>query len=515
MVLVLNNIINFLFKKNIKIFRDTTILCTLYYLFEKLFNFSGFIKINKLCFNDSLMALYLLSSPTNTICFLIVLIFLLTYIWHKYLINTCFILFIGFLFYFIKCNFLDSYVMNTLAVQSINTNLQNGLLNIHPIFVYFTYAVVLVFWINRYLQANINSSSRDSITKIFSIFGVIVTGTYLGSFWASQELNWGGFWSWDPVEIISLFLCCHCLFILHNYSKKFLNNPVSHLIITVIVIYFIIRLGVINTIHSFVRNNNNPYVVNIFLMSIFLVCLNNLIHYYSVYKFVKLKRHIVFWVLVMWYLYLYVLMLLEHWSSFLTNPAVWYFVVSMLLLYTIIIYTLCGNFTNTRLHAVCLLLFLLLYVKNFSFFIILLCVTVCYLNFIKNLKLHILFLFLYIIFFIFFVNISCYSINVLTNLCLNYNVNNVTHSTVINQLYESFFFLKKTAIHIKVKNTLIHVSGFSITSNFFSNFFIFSKNNNINHVFTIEVVFIILPYLILLYFINLPSHKYFYKIRTY
>lgn len=37
-----------------------------------------------------------------------------------------------------------TYVHTTLGTSSINTTLQNGLLNIHPIFIYITYAAVLL-----------------------------------------------------------------------------------------------------------------------------------------------------------------------------------------------------------------------------------------------------------------------------------------------------------------------------------------------------------------------------------
>jgi len=110
-------------------------------IFNAVYNFI----FNKSCFNDSLISLYLLSSPIFTIGLLIsILVYLLINI-YKYTHTIIFCIFIISLGYYLNKCINNTFITNYLNINNINTTLQNGLLNIHPIFIYIIYSYTTIF----------------------------------------------------------------------------------------------------------------------------------------------------------------------------------------------------------------------------------------------------------------------------------------------------------------------------------------------------------------------------------
>ena len=151
-------------------------------------------------------------------------------------------------------------------------------------YVYIIYSQISVLWFYNYKLYCLNNVSKNNTTRVFSLLCAILIGVCLGSFWANQELNWGGFWSWDPVELISLLLFLWFLVQLHNKNNIIFNKSLSNIAITIVLFYFVIRLGVVTTIHSFILSNLHPFFVYIFLLLIVIVFFNNTIKYYYFYK---------------------------------------------------------------------------------------------------------------------------------------------------------------------------------------------------------------------------------------
>ena len=133
--------------------------------------------------------------------------------------HTIFIIFFIFLFGLKTNNYFDFISLSYI----LNKNLTNGLLIIHPLILYFSYANFLYlffYFLNKiilFVFYGLKTNFKKTI--IFYILLYIYTSIFLGSWWAEQELNWGGWWSWDLIEIISLnffFILC---FLIHlkNY----------------------------------------------------------------------------------------------------------------------------------------------------------------------------------------------------------------------------------------------------------------------------------------------------------
>ena len=103
-------------------------------------------------------------------------------------------------------------------------------------------------------------------------------GILAGSIWAYYELGWGGFWFWDPVENASLLpwfvmtALFHSLIVLEK--RNFLYFGYSFVYFN---FYFkcyrtfLVRSGILNSIHTFASDPSRGIYILIFLSSMILV----------------------------------------------------------------------------------------------------------------------------------------------------------------------------------------------------------------------------------------------------
>ena len=108
-------------------------------------------------------------------------------------------------------------------------------------------------------------------------------GLILGGRWAYDVLGWGGYWAWDPVENASLMPWLAGTAFLHSVmiqeKRKMFKawNMVLIIITYLLVIYgtFIVRTGVISSVHSFAQSSIGYYffafVAVMFIFSFVLV----------------------------------------------------------------------------------------------------------------------------------------------------------------------------------------------------------------------------------------------------
>ena len=134
-----------------------------------------------------------------------------------------------------------------------NINLINGILLIHPIILYNSY--IYTFIKNKDYFFKLNNQT------FLKTFMYIHTSIVLGMWWAEQELSWGGWWSWDFVELLALCIVYLTLYTIHK--KKFLYNRVI-LLTSILIITTAVRFNLVNSIHNFVststENQNNWYI---------------------------------------------------------------------------------------------------------------------------------------------------------------------------------------------------------------------------------------------------------------
>lgn len=172
-----------------------------------------------------------------------------------------------------------------LIYKKINMALLNGILNIHPWITFMCYSLLLFFLISFFFRKD--DIKRWFFRKNFVKYRLIILVTcsiFLGSYWAFQELSWGGWWNWDIVELISLNLFFFSLLIAHNnYINIFYKNiNIKKFILIFLISIIIIRFNLLNSIHSFIDTNNNK----MFLKNFVVICIYTYIFYIFFRKYI-------------------------------------------------------------------------------------------------------------------------------------------------------------------------------------------------------------------------------------
>jgi len=148
--------------------------------------------------------------------------------------------------------------------QGMNPLLQNYWMVIHPptlflgaasVVVPFAYAVAGL-WQKRYKEWIAPAISWGLFASM--ILGV---GVIMGSLWAYQSLNFGGFWAWDAVENASIFPWLtlvggvHVMIVYKNTGHSYVTATVLVLVSFIMVLYssFLARSGVLGdtSVHAF------------------------------------------------------------------------------------------------------------------------------------------------------------------------------------------------------------------------------------------------------------------------
>jgi hypothetical protein len=110
----------------------------------------------------------------------------------------------------------------TLNFWNFNNLLTNNLNKYHPHIFYLSSAIFLVYlFISScymtypYVSFNLTYWSEIFWNVLKTSTWLNLTALFLGSWWAFQEGTWGGWWNWDPSEVLGLVIFLTNLLILH------------------------------------------------------------------------------------------------------------------------------------------------------------------------------------------------------------------------------------------------------------------------------------------------------------
>lgn len=157
-----------------------------------------------------------------------------------------------------------NYLAMIVDGRGLNPLLQNYWMVIHPPTLFLGFASMIVpfayaaagLWTKRHKEW-INASLP------WALFAVMILGAgiIMGSFWAYEALNFGGFWAWDPVENVSiipwftLIAAVHVMIAYKNSGQGYFTATFLALISFVLVIYasYLTRSGILGetSVHSF------------------------------------------------------------------------------------------------------------------------------------------------------------------------------------------------------------------------------------------------------------------------
>lgn len=162
----------------------------------------------------------------------------------------------------------------------LNPQLQNYWMTIHPPTLYlgFTaFAIPFAFAISALLTGR-TDSRWIVVTRRWTLLSwfFLTNGIIFGMRWAYEELGWGGYWFWDPVENASLLpwltatAFLHSIMIQENRGMLKVWNMSLVLLTFLLTVFatFLTRSGLIESVHSFAQNTSIALIFLAFMGSI-------------------------------------------------------------------------------------------------------------------------------------------------------------------------------------------------------------------------------------------------------
>lgn len=139
------------------------------------------------------------------------------------------------------------------AFAGPSSGLLNGLVLIHPPLLFFGYACLAAQILDLpSLRSRLLFSKRPHHLAAQSLV-LFILALMLGAIWAQHELNWGGWWGWDLVELGSLFFLLISWSLTHQPAWSYGPSKLArHSLAFFISFYLGLRFGLFDSVHSFV-----------------------------------------------------------------------------------------------------------------------------------------------------------------------------------------------------------------------------------------------------------------------
>jgi len=174
--------------------------------------------------------------------------------------------------------------------RGLNPLLQNPYMVIHPPSLYIgfvgmtiPYAFGMAALVTGYLDDSWLRAVRrwTMVSWLFLSFGLV-----LGMIWAYEELGWGGYWGWDPVENAGLLPWFTATAFLHSVMVQERRGMLKVWNVTLVIVTFFLtifgtfmtRSGVVQSVHAFGEDRELAWMFTIFMVAILTVSFGYVIH---------------------------------------------------------------------------------------------------------------------------------------------------------------------------------------------------------------------------------------------
>jgi len=157
------------------------------------------------------------------------------------------------------------------AGQGLNPLLQNAYMVTHPPALYLGYvgmAIPFAFAIAALISGHTDESWIQAARPwAMASWYFLSMGLVLGMLWAYEELGWGGYWAWDPVENAGLFpwltatAFIHSMMVQERRGMLKIWNMVLAVLTFELTIFgtFLTRSGFIQSVHAFAQSDIGWY----------------------------------------------------------------------------------------------------------------------------------------------------------------------------------------------------------------------------------------------------------------
>ena len=172
-------------------------------------------------------------------------------------------------FLLLLTNWSNPFIILSPAVQDglgLNPLLQHPGMIFHPPLLFLGYAgftvpACLALAQAQSAQAGGKEAPWFVLARPYTLWSWILlsAGIILGAWWAYEELGWGGYWAWDPVENASLIPWLVATAMLHTLVVEARSGQMARLNISLIgltlicayIATYIVRTGVVQSLHAF------------------------------------------------------------------------------------------------------------------------------------------------------------------------------------------------------------------------------------------------------------------------
>jgi cytochrome c-type biogenesis protein CcmF len=162
----------------------------------------------------------------------------------------------------------------------LNPLLQNVAMLVHPPILYISFAAVSVVFAIVIAALIVRTPGTEWVRWVrrWMIFGwcTLGVGNLIGMWWSYNELGWGGYWAWDPVENAGLMPWLLITAFVHSISVQRQRNHLQRwsLLLAIftfeftLLIPFITHGGIESPLHGFYGSHFPPYILAVILVTL-------------------------------------------------------------------------------------------------------------------------------------------------------------------------------------------------------------------------------------------------------
>src|SRR5678816_371605 len=165
----------------------------------------------------------------------------------------------------------------------LNPLLQNYWMAIHPPSLYTGFVgmtIPFAFCIAALATGHLDDSWLRAVRRWTMFSWLFLTfGLTLGMIWAYEELGWGGYWAWDPVENAGLLPWFTATAFLHSVMVQERRSMLRIWNVTLVIVTFFLtifgtfmtRSGVVQSVHAFGEDRELVWMFTVFMVVILTV----------------------------------------------------------------------------------------------------------------------------------------------------------------------------------------------------------------------------------------------------
>src|SRR6476646_44451 len=164
--------------------------------------------------------------------------------------------------------------------KGLNPLLQNFYMAIHPPSLYTGFVAMTIpfaLGMAALITGHLDDSWLRAVRRWTMVGWLVLSfGLTLGMLWAYEELGWGGFWGWDPVENAAALPWFTATAFLHSVMVQERRGMLRVWNVTLVIVTFFLtifgtfmtRSGVVPSVHAFGEDRELAWMFTIFMIAI-------------------------------------------------------------------------------------------------------------------------------------------------------------------------------------------------------------------------------------------------------